>query len=78
MVVNVSVPLFSGGVIRSKVEKEELILKKIEAKRSALKQKLSQEVYSAYLGIVEAERQIEVAEIAILEAEESLRIEKQR
>jgi len=77
VVVNLSVPLFSGGVIRSKVEREKLILKKIEAKRSALKQKLSQEVYSAYLGIVEAGKQIEVAEIAILEAEESLRIEKQ-
>ena len=39
---------------------------------------MSQEVYSAYLGINEAEQRIEVAQLAILAAEEGLRIEKLR
>ena len=78
IVANLSIPLFNGGLIRTKIKREQMVLRVLEEKQRALRQKLSQEVYSAYLDINEAEQRIEVAELAILAAEEGLRIEKLR
>ena len=78
LVLNVSFPLYTWGVVGSKVEQQKAKVEAVNRKLSAFKQKVSLYVYLAYLDLQEAYELVEATEVGDLEAKEALRIERLR
>ncbi|MBI2080551.1 MAG: TolC family protein [candidate division NC10 bacterium] len=74
--VRVSLPIFDGKVIRSRVEQERARLERARAEVEQLKREVALEVETAYLNIVSAEERIGATRAAIEEAREARRIEQ--
>lgn len=74
--VRVSLLIFDGKVIRSRVEQERARLERAKAEVEELKREIALEVQTAYLNIVSAEDRIRAAEAAVEEAREARRIEQ--
>jgi len=76
--VGVSVPIFTGGVLVSLVAQERARLARLQEDLRDLRLRVGQEVDSAVLNITEAQARVRVAEAALTEARESLRIEQMK
>lgn len=74
----VSVPLFTGGRISSKIRESALLVRKSEAMLQAADQKICAETRAAFLTARSAWERTEVAMSAIGQSEESMRIVKNR
>lgn len=74
--VNVSIPIFAGGAIRSRIAQEVAKLGRLQAELDRARLEVSREVNATYLSIIEAEARIKTAETALEEAREALRIEQ--
>lgn len=70
--------LFSGFITREKVAQEEAFHQRARLLRDDLVQAIRVEVEQAYLGLLAARRQVAVARESVAQAEESLRIFKDR
>lgn len=74
----VSVNLFSGFRVSSKIAEASAALKQIQSKRTGLEQKISMDTRSAYYQAKSTWQQIRVAETSVAQAEEALRIVQNR
>jgi outer membrane protein len=70
--------IFSGNRTSAKVREAKATLKKIEALRRQLKQRVQVETRQAYLQADSSRRRIQVARLAVTQAEEALRIVRNR
>jgi outer membrane protein len=70
--------IFSGNRTSAKVAEAKASLKKIEALRRQLKQRIQVETRQAYLQADSSRRRIQVARLAVTQAEEALRIVRNR
>lgn len=74
--VRVSLPIFDGKVIRSRVEQERAGLERAKAEVEQLEREVALEVETASLNIISAEERIRATRAAIEEAREARRIEQ--
>ena len=74
--LRLTVPVFDGGLIRSEVNREKTELEKMRQEERALKLAILREVRDAHLGMANALDRIEVAETALADARERLRVER--
>lgn len=74
--VTISVPIFTGGVIRSRIAQELEKLARMQAEFERVRLDVIREVNGAYLSILESEARIRTAQAALEEAREALRIEQ--
>lgn len=74
--VTVSVPIFAGGTIRSRIAQEQEKLLRMQAEFERVRLEVIREVNQAHLSINESEARIKTAEAALEEAKEALRIEQ--
>ncbi len=73
--LRLTLPILDGGSIRSAIEKEKIQLDKAREEERSLKHVIAREVRDAYLGILNAEERVEVANKGIESAVENLRVE---
>jgi len=76
--VSVSYPLSDGGYSGSRISRSEAGLSELEWNRTQLKQMVELEVRQSYLNMQAAKARVESAEKAVLNAEESYRITRNR
>ena len=74
--VNLSIPLFDGGLIRSEVEADKTELEKVKEEERAMRLSISRELKDARIAIDNASDRMSVAEAAIESAREALRVER--
>ncbi len=74
--VNVSIPIFTGGLLTARVAQEELRLAKVQQELEKARLDVQLDVQAAHLGITEARERIATAQAALEEAREALRIEQ--
>lgn len=73
-----SVPLFQGGLTRGRISEARATLKAVEANRETIKQSVLLEVNRAYTDIENANARIQVMEISLQKARESLELAQGR
>ena len=71
-----SMPIFTGGTLESRVAQERLKLEQFRQESAETKLAVTQEVHAAYLNVGEAEARIQAAQAALAEAKEVLRVEQ--
>lgn len=76
--IQVHLDLFTGGARRAELEKQRARLDQATAGRMALQDRVRLEVRRAYYDLQANREQVEVARIAIIQADESLRIQQNR
>jgi outer membrane protein len=76
MGLRLTLSVFDGGLIRSEVNKEKTELEKVRQEERALKLAIHREVRDAHLGLANALDRIKVAETALVDARERLRVER--
>lgn len=76
--VRVDVPIFEGGRIHAQIAKERSLLKAAQKRLRKLELQIRLEVETAVLNVNSARKRIDIAQKSIAEAEESLRIERQK
>ncbi|MGE5592270.1 MAG: TolC family protein [Betaproteobacteria bacterium] len=76
--IEVSWPLWDGGVNREKLTQAETTLKMQQAALERQKQAVVEDVYAASVGLKQAVQKLELAGKAVDEAEEALRVTKAR
>jgi outer membrane protein len=74
--LRLSIPVFDGGLIRSRVETEKTELEKVIQEERQARMNISREVRDARLGVANASDRIEVARAAIESAREAVRVER--
>jgi len=74
--LKLTVPLFDGGVIKTRIQRERKKLEKIKEEERALRLEILRQIKDAYLGIENARKRMEALTRAIETAEEVLRIER--
>lgn len=74
--LNVSVPIFAGGAITSRIGQEAAKLSRLQAELERTKLEVIREVNAAHLSLIESEARITTAQTALEEASEALRIEE--
>jgi outer membrane protein TolC len=70
--------IFNGGAREYEIAKARLKIKEEEESLSALKKSISLSLYEAYLGVEEAEKNLELARSAVQTAEEGRRLVRTR
>lgn len=73
--ITMTLPLFAGGVIQSRVSQERAKLVQLRQEMATLKLDVTLDVQTAYLSATEAEQRIMAAVAAVEEAQEVLRVE---
>jgi len=68
------VPIFDGGVNKSKIKQAEINLSQVEQSRKQVEQLIEFEARSAFLNMKEAEKLVKVTEQGIKDSMESFRI----
>ena len=76
--VEVSLPLFAGGTIKSSVAQARLALRRAEAQARKVELAVRHQAQTACLHIRKAAERVRATETAVAEAEESLRIEREK
>ncbi len=76
--VTFSLPLFEGGRLKNQVVKERVRLNAAEQRLRKLEQQIRLEVESALLNTTYAKERVHVMQKSVTEAEESMRIERQK
>ena len=76
--INVSFALWDGGVAEEKLKQAEMSLKIQEAAKERQKQAITEDVYTTSTALKQARVRLQLAENAVLEAEESFRITEAR
>ncbi|HUJ69310.1 MAG TPA: TolC family protein [Syntrophorhabdales bacterium] len=76
--VNLTIPVFDGGLIRSEVNADKTELEKIKQEERAMRLSISRELKDARIAIDNASDRMEVARAAIESAREALRVEHLR
>lgn len=76
--INVSFALWDGGMANEKLKQAEMSLKIQEAAKERQKQAITEDVYTASTALKQARVRLQLAENAVLEAEESFRITEAR
>jgi outer membrane protein len=74
--LRLTIPVFDGGLIRSEVNREKTELEKVRQEERALKLAIRRDVRDAQLGISNTLDRIKVAETALVDARERLRVER--
>lgn len=68
------IPIFDGGINKSKIKQAELNLAQLKQSKSQVEQLIEFEVRSAYLNMKEAEKLVKITEQGIKDSRESFRI----
>lgn len=76
--IEVQMDLFQGGAKRAKLQHEQAVQQKVAALKEAARDAVRLEVRRAYYDVDTARQQVEVAKVAIAQAQESLRITQNR
>jgi outer membrane protein len=76
--IDVSFVLWDGGTAEEKLKQAEISLKTQEASRERQKQAIAEDIYAASTALKQARIRLQLAEKAVLEAEESFRITEAR
>ncbi len=74
--VNLTIPVFDGGLIRSEVNADRIELEKVKEEERAMRLSISRELKDARIAIDNASDRMSVAEAAIESARETLRVEQ--
>jgi outer membrane protein len=76
--VNLTIPVFDGGLIRSEVNANKIEMEKVKEEERAMRLSISRELKDARIAIDNASDRMSVAEAAIESATETLRVEHLR
>ncbi len=76
--VTVDVPIFEGGRLRAQIARERARLTAAQQRVRKLEQDIRLQVETAVLNVISARERIRVTQKSVAEAEESLRIERQK
>ena len=76
--VTVDIPIFEGGRLRAQIARERAKLRAVQQRLRKLEQDIRLEVETAVLNATSAHERIRVTQKSVAEAEESLRIERQK
>jgi len=74
----VEVPIFEGGRLRAKVREAEANLEAARQRERSVRLRIRREVETAWMNVEAARQHVEVARVAARQAEESLRIEREK
>jgi len=72
--LSLSLPVFNGFALSSRLAQEEVALKSLDRQNQSVRQQISLDVWTAYLDLKEAEERINNAETFLLNARENLEI----
>jgi len=76
--VVVEFPLFEGGRLSAKVREAEAVLEASRQRERSLRLRIRRDVETALLNLTAARQRVDVAQAAVTQAEESLRIEREK